>query len=97
MSATITLNDKAISQIAEALAPHIESIIETRLRRRERIAGEGRRMLRAKAVMQLTGMGRSALYRDPTFPKQIKIGERMVAWAEDEVLDWMAAKKAARD
>lgn len=47
--------------------------------------------------MQLTGMGRSAIYRDPTFPKQIKIGERMVAWAEDEVLDWMAEKKAARD
>lgn len=62
MTATITLNDKAIAQIAEALAPHIEAIIEQRLRRREKIAGEGRRMLRAKAGELYTCLTQGSLH-----------------------------------
>jgi prophage regulatory protein len=87
--ATITLNDAALSQIAEALAPHIERLLDERLSRRDTALGGGPRLLRWRAVSQLTGMGRSSIYRDETFPKPVKIGERMVAWREDEIRDWI--------
>lgn len=97
MKPTITLNHDAIVGIAEALGPQIERIIDDRLRLRDANFGAGgRRLLRANSVMQLTGLKRSTIYRDPTFPKQIKISERAVAWDQQEVLDWIEARKASR-
>ena len=87
--ATITLNEAAITQIAEAIAPHIERLLDERLARKDTALGGGPRLLRWRDVSKLTGMGRSAIYRDPTFPKSVKIGERMVAWREDEIRQWI--------
>ena len=54
------------------------------------------RLLRLPDVLSLTGLSRSRLYADPSFPKSVKIGERAVAWVEDEVRDWIDARIAER-
>lgn len=95
--ATITLNDAAIAQIAEAIAPHIERLLDERLARKETKVTGGPRLLRWRDVCQLTGMGRSSIYRDGSFPKPVKIGERMIAWREDEIREWINQKAKARD
>ena len=44
-------------------------------------------LLRARAVMEAYGTSRTALYvlmRDGLFPRPIKLGDRLVAWPEDE-------------
>lgn len=50
------------------------------------------RFLRLNAVLDKTGLSRATLYRkiqDGTFPKQITIGARCVAWLESEIEEWM--------
>ena len=54
------------------------------------------RLLRLHAVKELTGLSRSTLYADPSFPKSVKIGDRAVAWVEQEVADWINARIAER-
>lgn len=93
MSVSITLTEKDLAKIAEAMVPHITPIIVTLVR--EKQTGK-RRLLRASEVMDLTGLRRSALYREPDFPKQIKISERSVAWDEVEVREWMDQKRKSR-
>lgn len=55
-------------------------------------------MLRISDVKARTGLSRSTIYSkldpkssayDPTFPKQIKLGVRAVAWLEEEVDNWI--------
>lgn len=87
--ATITLNDAAIAQIANAIAPHIERLLDERLAAKESAYSGGPRLLRWRQVSEITGMGRTSIYRDETFPKPVKIGERMVAWREDEIRAWI--------
>ena len=50
------------------------------------------RFLRLNAVLDKTGLSRSTLYRkidEGTFPKQITIGARCVAWLESDIEEWM--------
>jgi prophage regulatory protein len=50
------------------------------------------RILRLKAVLALTGLTRSTLYRKiqrRTFPRQIAISVRCAGWRASEVNDWM--------
>lgn len=52
----------------------------------------GNRFIKLKEVQQLTGLSRSSIYQyiqDGTFPKQIAIGVRAVAWIEIEIHDWI--------
>ena len=51
------------------------------------------RFLRLPEVLQMTGMGKSTIYRwmdKGIFPKQIQLGERSVVWDEQEITDWMS-------
>ena len=51
-----------------------------------------RRLLRLPAVLERTGLGRSALYvlmKAREFPRPLRIGARAVAWLEDEVEEWI--------
>lgn len=51
------------------------------------------KFLRLPEVMALTGMSRSTLYeriRTDGFPRQIRLGERMSRWREEDVRTWMA-------
>lgn len=56
-----------------------------------------RRLLRLPDVLSRTGLSRSTLYADPTFPKSVKVGQRAVAWAESEIDAWIEARMAERE
>ena len=50
------------------------------------------RFLRLNAVLDKTGLSRSTLYRkieEGSFPKQITIGARCVAWLQSDIEEWM--------
>jgi prophage regulatory protein len=56
-------------------------------------------LLRLAAVCALTGVKKSLLYElmkepDPAdrFPRPVRLSARAVAWKEDEVRAWMAAR-----
>ncbi|WP_303850295.1 AlpA family transcriptional regulator [Seleniivibrio woodruffii] len=55
-------------------------------------------LLRRNDVEELTGLSRSAIYQkmqQGDFPKQIKLGERTVAWLETDVTQWIESKITA--
>jgi predicted DNA-binding transcriptional regulator AlpA len=56
-----------------------------------------RRIVRAKRSRELTGTGKSELYRkssDPNddFPAAVAIGDHAVGWYEDELIAWRDAR-----
>jgi prophage regulatory protein len=58
------------------------------------------KLIKLKAVMDCTGLARSTVYKfiaEGRFPKPVKLGVRMVAWVEAEVLAWIEARVQARD
>ena len=57
------------------------------------------KFLKLQAVMSITGMSRSSIYlaiSEGTFPKQINLGARSIAFLESEVQEWMEACVANR-
>lgn len=53
------------------------------------------KFIRRKEVESMTGLSRSAIYEHMskgTFPKNIKIGHRAVAWLEADINRWMQEK-----
>jgi prophage regulatory protein len=54
------------------------------------------KLLRLSAVKEQTGLSRSAIYADPDFPRPVKIGARSVAWVEEEIANWIAARIRSR-
>ena len=57
-----------------------------------------RRFLRIRAVLEQTGLSRSALYAhiaEGRFPRGVSIGERAVAWPSDEVAAWIDERVAS--
>jgi len=59
---------------------------------------QGVRLLRRRQVEELVGLRRSALYAlvaAGRFPKPIHLTVRAVAWLENEVFAWIAARIAA--
>lgn len=57
-------------------------------------------LLRLPAVLRLTGLGRSTVYRmvaDETFPAPVKLAKRAVAWRHGDVRRWTDERpKASR-
>ena len=54
------------------------------------------KLLRLVSVKDVTGLSRSSIYafiEQGKFPKQIKIGERAVAWDELEIQEWIDSCK----
>lgn len=52
-------------------------------------------LIRLPEVRKITGLSRAGIYKAMaagTFPTQIPIGDRAVAWIEDEVHDWRDAR-----
>ncbi len=48
----------------------------------------------------MTGLSRSTIYAyidKGMFPRQVKLGERCVAWVEEEVVAWLDARITERD
>jgi prophage regulatory protein len=57
------------------------------------------KLIRIKAVIDVTGKSRSSIYADiakGSFPKPVAIGARAVAWPQSEVSAWVAQQIAAR-
>jgi prophage regulatory protein len=56
------------------------------------------KLIRLNAVMGLTGLARSSIYQfiaDGTFPEQVKLGARAVAWDASEIQEWIVSRIAA--
>ena len=50
------------------------------------------KFLRLHSVMDLTGLSKSSIYlqiRQGTFPEQVRIGGRAVAWLDSDIDEWM--------
>lgn len=54
--------------------------------------------IRAKTVATVIGVSMSQVYRlvklDPSFPKPIRIGERINVWSRYLISDWIEANKS---
>jgi prophage regulatory protein len=52
-------------------------------------------LLRLPAVLQMTGLSRSTIYRmiaEHTFPAPVKLAKRAVAWRPDGLRQWTIAR-----
>jgi len=61
--------------------------------------------IRLTEVIKLTGLSRSSIYAmldpnspqfDPTFPRQVKLSVRSVAWSSTELENWVLSRLEAR-
>ena len=58
------------------------------------------RLIKLKEVIQKTSLGRSTIYEfmtKGTFPKQVSLGAKSVAWLESEVDDWIMERIGERE
>ena len=58
------------------------------------------RLIKLKEVIEKTSLGRSTIYEfmtKGTFPKQVSLGAKSVAWIESEVDDWIMERIGQRD
>lgn len=58
------------------------------------------RLIRLNEVLHITGLSRSTVYKyaaDGVFPKPVSLGDRAVAWVENEINDWLSARIYERD
>ena len=56
------------------------------------------KILRRRAVEEVTGLSRSTLYAmmaDGWFPRPVKLGKRAVGWHETEVMNWLQSRTGA--
>ena len=59
-----------------------------------------RRFLRIGEVSRMTGLPPSTVYQkmsDGSFPRSIRLGPRLTAWLEEELLEWQRARLAERE
>ena len=57
-------------------------------------------LIRLPEVLRITGLSRAGVNKAisaGTFPTQIPIGDRAVAWLEDEVFEWRDARIEERN
>ncbi|MDW3136300.1 AlpA family transcriptional regulator [Vibrio sp. 1288] len=58
------------------------------------------RLIRLEEVRNLTALSRSAIYRKmkaKEFPQTVNLGDRSVAWVEEEVRSWIHDLVEARN
>jgi len=59
-----------------------------------------KKLIRIKTVKTITGISKSHIYllaSQGRFPRPIKLGERSVAWIEEEVETWIENRISQRD
>ena len=57
------------------------------------------KLIRLNQVMECTGLARSTVYKfiaEGDFPKPVKLGVRVAAWVEAEVIAWIEEKIKSR-
>lgn len=58
------------------------------------------RIIRLKGVIEMTGLGRSTIYKyidSGVFPQSVSLGGRSVGWVESEVQEWVMSRIEERD
>lgn len=58
------------------------------------------RLIRLPQVKDMTGLGRSSVYKlmaENSFPKPVTLIGRASAWVEGEVIEWIEERVAERD
>lgn len=58
------------------------------------------RLIKLKEVIHITGLARATIYKymkEGKFPLSVSLGERAVAWVEEEINDWILDKIENRD
>ena len=78
--------------------PHIQIAFGS-VKAKTGYAMEPERFLRMQSVLDRTGLSRATLYRqirDGSFPRQLQLTRRCVAWRESEVQSWMAERFGER-
>ena len=57
------------------------------------------RLLRRRQVEEITGIGRSSIYRlmkSGEFPQRVKVGRNAVRWRESDITAWVESRPEAR-
>ena len=75
-------------------ASHTERRVD-RAKAPDRLSHVPLKLLRLSAVKERTGLSRSTIRRlekQGGFPKRIKISTNIVAWIEDDVIEWIQAR-----
>ena len=57
------------------------------------------RLLRRRQVEEITGMGRSSIYRlmqHGDFPPPVRVGPAAVRWRESDITSWLESRPLAR-
>ena len=57
------------------------------------------RLLRRRQVEEITGIGRSSIYRlmqQGDFPQSVRVGPAAVRWRESAITDWLESRPLAR-
>jgi len=57
------------------------------------------KLIRMKQIKEMTTLSQATIYRliaKGSFPKQVVIGDRAAVWIEDEVVDFLNQRIAAR-
>ncbi|HDS1765723.1 AlpA family transcriptional regulator [Pseudomonas putida] len=52
------------------------------------------RFMRLNEVIAVTGLGRNTIYtrmREGTFPRQVHLGPKSVAWLQSSISEWMTS------
>jgi predicted DNA-binding transcriptional regulator AlpA len=50
------------------------------------------KLIRIKAVCELTGLGKTSIYSIPDFPKRVVLSRRAVGWKLSQVMSWIASR-----
>jgi prophage regulatory protein len=50
------------------------------------------KLIRIKAVCELSGLGKTSVYYIPDFPKRVVLSRRAVGWRLSEVLQWIESR-----
>ena len=53
------------------------------------------KLIRIKAVCELSGLGKTSVYSIPDFPKRVVLSRRAVGWSLSEVLAWIESRSIA--
>ena len=61
---------------------------------------EGSRILRMPEVCELTGLGKSTIYKrlsEGTFPAPVRLGPRAIGWKIRDIYDWLESSERRWD
>lgn len=53
------------------------------------------KLIRIKAVCELSGLGKTSVYSIPDFPKRVVLSRRAVGWRLSEVQAWIESRSIA--